>query len=111
MERSGTYKFGEGGDRCAGGVGAAGILARSNVVKNANCSEVGRPRAKKISGILRKCVRGSSDLPAQRLCRLNHDFQLLGRELPADRHEAAIGGQPNLIGRQILKHPRNTALH
>ena len=29
---------------------------------------------------------------------------------PANRHEAAVGGQPNLIGRQMLKRARNTAL-
>src|SRR5262249_52473682 len=52
-----------------------------------------------------------SDLPAQQMCCLNHDFQLLGRKLPADRHEAAVGSEPYLVGRQIFKHARNAALH
>src|SRR5262245_48754888 len=52
-----------------------------------------------------------SNLAAEALCHIDHDFELSSRELSADRHEAAIGRQPDLIGCQMLEHARNTPLH
>src|SRR5262249_5661375 len=60
---------------------------------------------------INRACQSCSDLSAQQMCCLNHDFQLLGRKLPADCHEAAVGSEPDLLRRQILKHPCNAALH
>src|SRR5262245_47433923 len=51
-----------------------------------------------------------SDSFAQALGRLDHDLELLGCELPADRHQATIGREPDLIQRQMLEHAGDTPL-
>src|SRR5262249_15164775 len=45
-----------------------------------------------------------SHLAAQGLCGLDHDLELLRRQLSADCHQAAVGRKPDLIRRQMLEH-------